>query len=72
MQHGAVFSDIDFFAREHCVNVLAQPGLLGQFQEQTHGLAGNPVLRIIEVKTQGLQSELFTALWIVREELSKV
>ena len=72
MQNGALLGDVDLVAREHGVDVLAQTGLLRKLKEQADGLAGDSVLRVIEVETQGLQREAFAALGILREELPKV
>ena len=72
MQNGALLGDVDFFAREHGVDVLAQAGLLRELKEQADRLAGDPVLRVVEVETQGLQREMFAALRILGEELPKV
>ena len=72
MQNGALLGDVDLIAREHSVDVLAQAGLLRKLQEQPHGLAGDAVLRVVEVETQGLQREAFATLGILGEELPKV
>ena len=72
MQNGALFGDVDLVAREHGVDVLAQAGLLRKLKQQPHRLAGDAVLRVIEVETQGLQREAFATLGILGEELPKV
>ena len=72
MQNGALLGDVDLVAREHGVDVLAQTGLLRKLDEQAHGLAGDSVLRVVEVQTHGLQREAFAALRILREELPKM
>jgi hypothetical protein len=72
MQNGALFGDVDLVAREHGVDVVAQAGLLCKVNKHAEGLAGNSVLRKVEVQTQGLQREAFVALRIVGKELSKV
>ena len=72
MQNRALFGDVDLVAREHGVDVLAQAGLLRQLKQQPHRLAGDAVLRVIEVETQRLQREVFATLGILGEELPKV
>jgi hypothetical protein len=72
VQHGALFADIDCFAAEHGLDVSSQPALPGQFDEQSDRLRSNPVLRVVEVKPDGLRYEAASALRIVGEEFTKV
>ena len=72
MQNRALLGDVDLVAREHGVDVLAQAGLLRKLEEQPDCFAGDSVLRVVEVETQGLQREAFAALGILREELPKM
>ena len=44
VQHGPVLGDVDRLAREHRVDPLAKPGLLGQREQQVERLARDPLL----------------------------
>src|SRR5512142_1011418 len=59
MQNRPLFGDVDLVAREHGVDVLAQAGLLRELQEQSSRLAGDSILRVVEIETHDLQGETF-------------
>ena len=62
MQNRPLFGDVDLVAREHGVDVLAQAGLLRELKEQSGRLAGDSILRVVEIETHDLQRETFAAL----------
>ena len=62
VQHRALLGDVDLVAAEHRLDALAQPGLLGQLQQQPQGLVGDPVLRIVEIDAGRLDREPLAAL----------
>ena len=53
VEHGPVLGDVDPLAPEHRVDPLLEPRLLGEPQEQTDRLVGDPVLRVVEVQAGG-------------------
>ena len=48
MQHRPVLGAVDLRSREHLIDEMLQPGLIGQLEQQPHGLVGDAVLGIIE------------------------
>ena len=58
--------------REHRVDPLAQPALLGQRDQQPQRLVGDPVLRVVEVQAGGLGGQPLAALGVVGEQLAQV
>ena len=61
VQDGAVLGGVDVLAAEHRLGALAQPGALGQRHEQPDRLAGQPVLRVVEVQVAGPAGQLLAA-----------
>ncbi len=50
----------------------AQPGLLGEGDEEPERLVGDPVLRVVEVEAGGLGGQPLAALRVVGEQVAKV
>ncbi len=72
MQHGAVFGDVDLVAAEHRVDARAQPGFVGEFEQQLERLVGDAVLRVVEKEARGFGGEPRAALRIIGEELAQM
>ena len=72
VQDGAVLRDVDVLAGEHRVDPLAEPGLLGELDEQAQRLVGDPVLRVVEEQALGLRGQAGAPLRIVGEQLAQV
>jgi hypothetical protein len=72
VQHRAVLGEVDLLAVEHRFDAFAQPGLLGEFDEQAYRLAGHPVLRVVEKHPDRLEREPLAAGRVGVEELAQV
>ena len=72
VQHGAILGDVDLVAAEHRVDALTQARPAGQLEEQTHGLVGDAVLRVVEVETLTLGRETLAPLRVGGEEVAQV
>ena len=72
VQHGAVLGDVDVLAAEHRLGALAEPGALGQRHEQPDRLAGQPVLRVVQVQVAGAAGQLLAAARVLGEQVPQV
>ncbi len=72
VKHRAVFRHIDPLAGKHGRPVALEARLLGQFQQEAHGLVSDPVLRIIEVDPGGFGAQPLAAPCILGEQLPQV
>ena len=72
VQHGAVFRDVDSFAREHLFRPAFDVGLPRQVEQQAHCFFRDAVLGVIEEDVAGLGGELFKAPRVVREQLPQM
>ena len=72
VEHGAVLGDVDLLSPEHRVDLLAEPGLLRQLEEQPQRLVGDPVLGVVEEDPRGLERHPLAAARVGREELAQV
>jgi hypothetical protein len=54
VQYGAILRDVDVLASEHAIAALAQSRLVRQIDEQTNGLVGDALLRIVQVESLDL------------------
>jgi hypothetical protein len=72
VQHGAVLADVDVLAAEHGRDPLAQPGPLGQGQQQVDRLARGAVLGVVEVEVAGGRRHAVGAARIIREQLAEL
>ena len=68
----AVLRDVDVLAPEHHVPALLELRLLGQLEEQPHGLVGHAVLRVVEVEPDGLHPQPLAAVRILGEQVAQV
>ena len=59
--------DVDPLAGEHRVPVVLELRLLGQLQQQAHGLVGDAVLRVVEVEPGCLGAEPLAARGVLGE-----
>ena len=72
VQHGAVLRGVDVHAGEHRVAALLEVGGLGQVDQQSRRLAGDPVLAVVDVEVADGQRQLAAALGVLGEELAQV
>src|SRR5262249_60021564 len=72
MKHRAVLRHVDLLAAEHGVDPLAQPGFLGEAEEETECLVGQAVLRVVEVQADALDRQALAATRVVGEELAEM
>lgn len=72
VQNGPPLGDVDLFTCEHGLDVPAKTGLFRKLNEKTDRLAGDPVLRVVEVQIEGFQREVPAALWIFSEKLLEI
>src|SRR5215470_4809685 len=72
VQDRAIFRDVDFLAPEHRVDSFAQPGLLGELDEQAQRLVLNAIFRIIQEHTGGFRRHPLPARGILREQVAQV
>ena len=72
VEHGAVLRHVDLLALEHGVDARAQPGLLGELEEEGQRLVGDAVLGVVEVDPHRLRGEALPALGVGREEIPQV
>ncbi len=72
VEHGAVLGHVDVLAAEHLVATLDESRLVGELEEQFHGLVGDPVFGVVEIEALGLGDHSGPASRIVREELTQM
>jgi len=72
VEHGPVFRVVDVLAGEHALAQGLEAGLPGEAGEQLHGLAGDPVARVVEQQAFGLDGELVEALAVPAEQVAQV
>ena len=67
MQHGAVFGHIDLLAGEHCVDARAQPGFIGEPNQERERFVGDAILRVVQEYAHCLRRQAFGAIRILGE-----
>jgi hypothetical protein len=72
VKHRAVLGHVDLVAAEHGVDASAQPGALGQIEQQPQGLVGDEVLRVVEAESRRLEVQPLTPMRIFGEEIPKM
>ena len=72
MEHGPVFGAVDLLALEHGVNPLPQAGFVRELQQELHRLAGDAVLRVIEINARRFGGQALAALAVIREQIAQV
>jgi hypothetical protein len=72
MKDGPVLRDVDVLPVEHRLAALGEPGLLGQLRQQSQGLAGDPVLGVVEEEAGGLGGQALPALGVLGEQVTEV
>ncbi len=72
VQDGPLFGNVDLLAGEHRIDPRAEPGLLGQFQQQSQRFVGNAVLRVVEVESGCLDRQALAALGVLSKELAQM
>jgi hypothetical protein len=71
VQHRPVLRHVDVLAAEHRVPALGHPGLGGQLHQQPHGLAGDPVLGVVEIQPGRLRGQPLAAPGVGLEQLTQ-
>ncbi len=72
VQHGAVLGHVDVLTAEHGVPARGHAGLLGQRDEQPHGLVGDPVLGVVQVEPGRLRGQPFAGARVAGEQVTQV
>ena len=72
VQHRPVLRHVDVVAAEHGRAPVGHAGLLGQRDEQFHGLVGNPVLRVVQVQPGRLDGQPLASARIPGEQVAQV
>ena len=70
VQHRPALGDIDGSTPEHCIDPFAQPALIGKPHQELNRLAGDAILRVIEVDPGGVECKALAARRILREEVA--
>src|SRR5579875_1179379 len=68
MEHRPIFGGVDFVAPKHSVDVLPQPGFLGELKKSLNSLICDAVFRIIQVNTDRFGCHSRATLWIISEQ----
>ena len=71
VQDGAVLGRVDVLAREHGVAMRFDLGRVGHVHEETHGLVGHPLLRVVEDEVGRPRRHPARPLGVVGEELAR-
>ena len=72
VEHGAVLGDVDVLAREHRVDAIAQPGPLGEREQQRHRLVGDQVLRVVDVEAVDFEGQAVASVGVAGEQVAQV
>ena len=72
VQHRTVLGHVDPLSGEHGIPVPLEPGLLGQLDQEAHGLVGDAVLRVVEVEPDGLRAQPLAPGGVLGEELPQM
>ncbi len=72
VQRRAILCLVDPLAPEHRIAALGDAGLLGQTSEEPHGIARDPVLRVVEVEPLRLGRESCSARRVRGKEVAEV
>jgi hypothetical protein len=72
MQDRALLGDVDFFPVEHGIDSCPQAGLLRQVKKEPKRFIGYAIFGVVEVKTNGIESQTLTAFWVVRKKLPQM
>ena len=72
VQHRPVLGHVDALAGEHLLGVLAEPRLLGELDEQSQRLVSDPVLRVVEIEPDRLDSQSLAAPRIRGEQIAEM
>ena len=72
VQDGPVLGHVDVLAAEHGVPPFRHAGLGGQFDQQPHGLVGDPVLRVVQVEPGRLRAQPLASPRIRGEQLPQM
>ncbi len=72
VQHGAVLGEVDLLTAVHRIDALAEPGLLGELDEQAHRLVRDAVLGVVEIDADGVEGEALATVAVVGEQFAQV
>jgi hypothetical protein len=67
MQHRPTFRDINVVAPKHAIDPFSEAAFLGQLNQERDGVAGDPVLGVVEVNADSRRGETLTALRVIRK-----
>jgi hypothetical protein len=68
----ALFGDVDLVAAEHRIAPFHHPALARELQQQSEGLVGNAVLRVVQMQSGTFDHQAFAASRIVGEEVPQM
>jgi hypothetical protein len=68
----AALGRVDGIAPEHRLGPLPEPALLGESGQEPHRLAGDAVLRVVEVDAGGLGGQPLAAVGVGGEERAEI
>src|SRR5262249_17219869 len=72
MQHSAIFGDIDLLAAEHLLHAGSEGRLLGEFDQEIHGLICDPILGVIQEDSAGISRKSPAPLRVAREKSAEM
>ena len=72
VEHGPVLGAVDLVAGEHPVAPAGDVGLLGEREQELHGLGGRAVLGVVDEDAARLARHRGESLWIAREQVAQV
>ena len=72
VQHRAILRDIHLLAAKHCVDPPAQPGLLGELDQQPERLVVDAVFGVVQKDTGSFRRHPLGACWVLGKKASQV
>jgi hypothetical protein len=72
VEYGAVLGAVDLLALEHGLDPLPQAGFLRELKQQLNRVAGDAILRVIEIDAHRFSGQAFAALTVLREQISQM
>jgi hypothetical protein len=72
VENRPVFSAVDLVAIEHRVDPLPQSGFLRKLEKELKRLAGDAILRVIEIDADGFGREASATITVIREQVPQM
>ena len=72
MKHRASLGYVDLVTAEHGIDTSAQPDGVSQIDQQPKALAGDAVLRIVQVEALGFQRQTLSPLGILSKQCTQM